>query len=328
MKRTITLKDEFPCRRVLAQARKSRLFKISDPTLSLKPGILAQARISQCQQPQIAISRPGETTLAQARILQYSPGFHPPRNYNGVFLACFASYLHIHNALFAELSSYQSSDPRLSERFSPERERITWEGEILDYTGRFSPEREFPRLGEKWQTGVVDTVFVFHLLPPPNSVLLLPPWKARSFVLNSFGNASQLSLRRDYSPSSEPTLAQARILQYSPGFHPPREGNSCADKLASSGITSKRNSTWKSLPSFISIAYNKNRSDPLAQARDSRSSENLTVPIGYLSLKRGILAQARISQCQQPQLAISRPGEATLAQERIFQYSPGFHPLR
>ncbi|KAF1884396.1 hypothetical protein Lal_00021684 [Lupinus albus] len=38
-----------------------------------------------------------------------------------------------------------------------------------------------------------------------------------------------------------------------------REGNSCADKLASSGITSKRNSTWKSLPSFISIAYNKNR---------------------------------------------------------------------
>ncbi|KAF1884453.1 hypothetical protein Lal_00028331 [Lupinus albus] len=38
-----------------------------------------------------------------------------------------------------------------------------------------------------------------------------------------------------------------------------REGNSCADKLASSGITSKRNSTWKSLPSFISIAYNRNR---------------------------------------------------------------------
>ncbi|KAF1872126.1 hypothetical protein Lal_00033779, partial [Lupinus albus] len=30
-------------------------------------------------------------------------------------------------------------------------------------------------------------VFVFHLLPPPNSVLLLPPWKARSLVLNSFG---------------------------------------------------------------------------------------------------------------------------------------------
>ncbi|KAF1877263.1 hypothetical protein Lal_00012034 [Lupinus albus] len=30
-------------------------------------------------QPKIAISRLGETTLAQARILQYSPGFHPPR---------------------------------------------------------------------------------------------------------------------------------------------------------------------------------------------------------------------------------------------------------
>ncbi|KAF1860175.1 hypothetical protein Lal_00042569 [Lupinus albus] len=25
----------------------------------------------------------------------------------------------------------------------------------------------------------VEDVFVFHLLPPPNSVLLLPPWKAR-----------------------------------------------------------------------------------------------------------------------------------------------------
>ncbi|KAF1897706.1 hypothetical protein Lal_00032463 [Lupinus albus] len=61
---------------------------------------------------------------------------------------------------------------------------------------------------------------------------------------------------------------------------------------------------------------------------DSRSSENLTVPTGFLSLKRGILAQARISQCQQPQFAISRPGEATLAQTRIFQYSPVFHPPR
>ncbi|KAF1894801.1 hypothetical protein Lal_00021095 [Lupinus albus] len=40
---------------------------------------IAQARISQSQQPQNAISRPGEPTLAQTRILQYSPGFHPPR---------------------------------------------------------------------------------------------------------------------------------------------------------------------------------------------------------------------------------------------------------
>ncbi|KAF1892775.1 hypothetical protein Lal_00042669 [Lupinus albus] len=70
------------------------------------------------------------------------------------------------------------------------------------------------------------------------------------------------------------------------------------------------------------------RSDPLAQARDSRSIENLTVPTVILSLKRGILAQARISQCQQPQFAISRLGEATLAQTRIFQYSLGFHPPR
>ncbi|KAF1866913.1 hypothetical protein Lal_00018299 [Lupinus albus] len=47
---------------------------------------------------------------------------------------------------------------RLSERFSPERERITWEGEILGYTGGFSPERELSRLGEKWQFWAVDTM--------------------------------------------------------------------------------------------------------------------------------------------------------------------------
>ncbi|KAF1890832.1 hypothetical protein Lal_00037402 [Lupinus albus] len=52
---------------------------------------------------------------------------------------------------------YQSRKPRLIERFSPERERITWEGEILDYTGGFSPERELSRLGEKWQFWAVDT---------------------------------------------------------------------------------------------------------------------------------------------------------------------------
>ncbi|KAF1877991.1 hypothetical protein Lal_00041740, partial [Lupinus albus] len=48
--------------------------------------------------------------------------------------------------------------PRLIERFSPERERITWEGEILGYTGGFSPERELSRLGKKWQFWAIDTV--------------------------------------------------------------------------------------------------------------------------------------------------------------------------
>ncbi|KAF1892930.1 hypothetical protein Lal_00035963 [Lupinus albus] len=52
--------------------------------------------------------------------------------------------------------------PRLIERFSPERERITWEGEILDYTGGFSPERELSRLGEKWQFWAVDTGYNFE----------------------------------------------------------------------------------------------------------------------------------------------------------------------
>ncbi|KAF1871997.1 hypothetical protein Lal_00012216 [Lupinus albus] len=47
---------------------------------------------------------------------------------------------------------------RLSERFSPERERLTWDGEILEYTGRFSPERELSRLGEKYHFGSVGTV--------------------------------------------------------------------------------------------------------------------------------------------------------------------------
>ncbi|KAF1870608.1 hypothetical protein Lal_00025925 [Lupinus albus] len=54
--------------------------------------------------------------------------------------------------------TYQSWKSCLSERFSPERERITWEGEILGYTGGFSPERELSRLGENWQFGAVDTV--------------------------------------------------------------------------------------------------------------------------------------------------------------------------
>ncbi|KAF1863123.1 hypothetical protein Lal_00015604 [Lupinus albus] len=37
--------------------------------------------------------------------------------------------------------------PRLIERFWPERKRISWEGEILDYTGGFSPGREMAILG-------------------------------------------------------------------------------------------------------------------------------------------------------------------------------------
>ncbi|KAF1867860.1 hypothetical protein Lal_00012756 [Lupinus albus] len=48
-----------------------------------------------------------------------------------------------------EETEEESWKPRLSERFSPERERITWDGEILGYTRGFSPERELSRLGEK-----------------------------------------------------------------------------------------------------------------------------------------------------------------------------------
>ncbi|KAF1864729.1 hypothetical protein Lal_00039895 [Lupinus albus] len=67
-------------RRVLAQASLFSLkrenpanFKNSDLTLSLKRESHSLDRF------QVGISRPGETILAQARILQYSPGFHPPR---------------------------------------------------------------------------------------------------------------------------------------------------------------------------------------------------------------------------------------------------------
>ncbi|KAF1880019.1 hypothetical protein Lal_00022146 [Lupinus albus] len=41
--------------------------------------------------------------------------------------------------------------PRLIQRFSLERERCIWEGEILGYTGGFSPEQELYHPGEKWQ---------------------------------------------------------------------------------------------------------------------------------------------------------------------------------
>ncbi|KAF1860163.1 hypothetical protein Lal_00033761 [Lupinus albus] len=41
---------------------------------------------------------------------------------------------------------------------SLERERFIWEGEILGYTGGFSPERELSRLGEKCHFGAVATV--------------------------------------------------------------------------------------------------------------------------------------------------------------------------
>ncbi|KAF1880011.1 hypothetical protein Lal_00022138 [Lupinus albus] len=56
---------------------------------------------------------------------------------------------------------YQSWDPRLSERFSPRRERLTREGEILGGShGRIKSWAilEDSRLGEKWHFGSVETV--------------------------------------------------------------------------------------------------------------------------------------------------------------------------
>ncbi|KAF1888549.1 hypothetical protein Lal_00011322 [Lupinus albus] len=41
-----------------------------------------------------------------------------------------------------------AGDSRLSEGFSPGRERLTWEGEILGYTEGFSAERGLAQLSE------------------------------------------------------------------------------------------------------------------------------------------------------------------------------------
>ncbi|KAF1883553.1 hypothetical protein Lal_00037539 [Lupinus albus] len=58
----------------------------------------------------------------------------------------------------------------------------------------------------------VEDVFVFHLLPPPNSVLLLPPWKARSLVLNSFGNDPKGGGGTNKLPNTNANAHQARRI--------------------------------------------------------------------------------------------------------------------
>ncbi|KAF1860212.1 hypothetical protein Lal_00033408 [Lupinus albus] len=100
--------------------------------------------------------------------------------------------------------AYQSWKPRLIERFSPERERITWEGEILDYTGGFSPERELSRLGEKWQFWAVDTVPGNRLQSPGNR-LHSPGNRLHSPVnrLHSPGNRLHSPGNRLHSPALE-----------------------------------------------------------------------------------------------------------------------------
>ncbi|KAF1877171.1 hypothetical protein Lal_00015833 [Lupinus albus] len=50
--------------------------------------------------------------------------------------------------LYCSNFKYQSWESRLSEKVSPGRERLTWEGEILGYTEGFSPERELSPLSE------------------------------------------------------------------------------------------------------------------------------------------------------------------------------------
>ncbi|KAF1862577.1 hypothetical protein Lal_00014117 [Lupinus albus] len=147
--------------------------------------------------------------------------------------------------------AYQSWKFRLSERFSPERERITWEGEILGYTGRFSFERELPRLGEKWQTGAFDTV--------------------------------RFSLEREEessgSRSSEPILAQARksrLFKISDLTLSLKRGILAQARISLSQQASSRSSdpflVWERLPEFpISKHCSSRLGEVLSLKRESGS---------------------------------------------------------
>ncbi|KAF1891346.1 hypothetical protein Lal_00016977 [Lupinus albus] len=114
--------------------------------------------------PYYASSSPGSKAIVFNLSLQlstYSSRVNPLINILAPLQALLMFLVENFFALFEQSSfnnKYQSWKPRLIERFSPERERITWEGEILDYTGGFSPERELSRLGEKWQFWAVDTI--------------------------------------------------------------------------------------------------------------------------------------------------------------------------
>ncbi|KAF1860186.1 hypothetical protein Lal_00040468, partial [Lupinus albus] len=69
----------------------------------------------------------------------------------------------------------------------PLRARQHHEGDFNTTLGHIWHQGHFGHY--KWKMcAKVKIVFVFHLLPAPNSVLLLPPWKAGSLVLNSFGH--------------------------------------------------------------------------------------------------------------------------------------------
>ncbi|KAF1881565.1 hypothetical protein Lal_00021420 [Lupinus albus] len=90
--------------------------------------------------------------------LASSPSSHPlvppgPIEYRGLDEFCRRNPSQFHGGFAPEsaiewVQGYQSWDSRLSEGFSPGRERLTWEGEILGYTKGFSPERGLARLSE------------------------------------------------------------------------------------------------------------------------------------------------------------------------------------
>ncbi|KAF1870539.1 hypothetical protein Lal_00025666 [Lupinus albus] len=171
-----------PGREWLAWARISRHFKSSNLTLS-RPGenqaaspvsslawagILAQARISQLVQISLSLNRPlprlSEILKGYVKNRSRPEGCISERYIVEEALDFFTGYLEDGDFLGIPKPQYakgtsgegitmcaRSWKPRLIQRFSLERERCIWEGEILGYTGGFSPERELYHPGEKWQ---------------------------------------------------------------------------------------------------------------------------------------------------------------------------------
>ncbi|XP_019430034.1 PREDICTED: uncharacterized protein LOC109337509 [Lupinus angustifolius] len=126
------------------------------------------------------------------------------RNHNGLFLARFANYLGIQNALYAELhSAIKAVD--------------------------LACKNGWVRL---WLE--CDSMLLLDIFNGKSK----PPWN----LTNEWLKCNQKIQLLDFRIS-----------------HIYREGNSCADKLASFGLESKRNTVWDSLPNFITDDCNRNR---------------------------------------------------------------------
>ncbi|KAF1866333.1 hypothetical protein Lal_00024340 [Lupinus albus] len=209
---------------------------------------------------------------------------------------------------------YQSWKPRLIERFSLERKRISWEGEILD---------EDSRVGEKWQFWAVDTVVIDYTLLVIDYTLLVIDYTLLNFEekreRRAFQEQGALGLileleKREILRLEAVSVELEKLPRTKPNTHrEPKFATLLEPKLAT-----------LLEPKFATLLEPK-----LAALLEPKFATLLEPKLAtLLEPKSDPLPQARISQSQQPQNAISRPGEPTLAQARILQCSPGFHPPR